>query len=208
MNGLFGFQHQPEITTSQPTVFTFYVTSTTGDCESEKVPMNIRVRYTPHKSLPEIAKMCERFPDSVGSYYPEVIYKWSTGEMACCIVPKHDGPYRLATSNQCGTYIDSMRVEFSSCDTCVVVPNAFIPLSGNETGFFKAIITCPIKDFNMKVFNRWGQLMFETNDPKEGWNGYYENLPCDQGSFIYLIQYYPMATGHPRLLKGNVTLLR
>jgi gliding motility-associated-like protein len=208
IQGLFGFPHQPDIVTSQPSTFTFYVTSTIGNCESEKVPINITVRYTPHESLPDVAKMCERFPDSIGSYYPDVIYKWSTGEMACCIVPKYEGHYRLATSNQCGTYIDSMTVVFSACDTCVVVPNAFAPNFDGINDVFKAIITCPIQNFSMKVFNRWGEMVFSTDNVNEGWNGYYKNIPCDQGAFMYLIQYHPLATGKPRLLKGNVTLLR
>ncbi|WP_276132961.1 gliding motility-associated C-terminal domain-containing protein [Polluticoccus soli] len=208
ISGLFGFPYQPEITTSQPTTFTFYVTSTIDYCESEKVPMNITVRYTPHKSLPEVAEMCARFPDSIGTYYPDVTYKWSTGEMACCIVPQYDGEYRLATINECGTYFDTTFVEFSACDTCIVVPNAFMPHGDYSTRLFKAIVTCPIQDFDMKIFNRWGQMVFTTQDVTKGWNGYYKNIPCDQGTFIYLIQYHSLASGKPQILKGNVTLLR
>jgi gliding motility-associated-like protein len=207
-NGLFGFPHQPVITTSQPGVYTFYVTSTIGKCESEKLPMSIRVRYTPHKALPDVAKMCERYPDSIGEYYPDVTYKWSTGEMACCITPRYEGLYRLATTNECGTYIDSMSVEFSACDTCIVVPNAFTPNRDGSNDQFKAIITCPVKDFHMMVFNRWGNRVFSSNNPNEGWYGYYKNLPCDQGVYIYVIQYHSAATGNPRILKGNVTLVK
>jgi gliding motility-associated-like protein len=39
----------------------------------------------------------------------------------------------------------------------------------------------------MLVFNRWGELLFETKDPEAGWNGYYHGRLCQQDVYVYKI---------------------
>jgi gliding motility-associated-like protein len=57
-----------------------------------------------------------------------------------------------------------------------------------------------------KVYDRWGRLMFETNDPSLGWDGTFEGKPCMPGVYTYTAE----ATVKGAILskKGNVSLLR
>lgn len=209
VKGIFGFPHQPVITTTQPGAFTFYVSQTVGKCESERVPLTIRVHYTPHEELADQVRMCARIPDTIGVQHDDVSYKWSTGETSCCIIPGHEGVYKVATSNECGNYVDVVDVKFDICEDCITVPNAFVPYR-SETGnnLFRPIITCPVKTFRMRILNRWGNLVYDSQDPNEGWNGYYRNIAADQGVYVYLIEFRSVSTGNAKLLQGNFTLLK
>lgn len=207
-NGIFGFPEQPQITTSQPGTFTFYITQTIGKCESEKVPMNIKVRYMPQHELPESETMCEKYPDSIGVWHPDVNYKWGTGNFSCCIIPDHEGLYRVAMTNECGTYVDSTKVLFSSCDTCITIPNAFTPDRDGRNDIFKPIIMCPVETFHMRIIGRWGNVVYDSDNMEAGWNGWNKNIPCDQGVYVYVIEYRSGATKRQQMLHGNVTLIR
>ena len=45
------------------------------------------------------------------------------------------------------------------------------------------------KDYDLKIYNRWGNIIFETSDPTKGWNGKQSNgKPAPAGSYIYLLK--------------------
>lgn len=74
----------------------------------------------------------------------------------------------------------------------ILVPNAFSPdLSGpgNSSGqndVFRPVLR-GVSDFHMMVFNRWGQLLFETKNPEQGWDGYFQGRLCQQDVYVYKI---------------------
>jgi len=61
----------------------------------------------------------------------------------------------------------------------------------------------------MTIWNRWGELIFETNDPREGWNGRKKNIGqlSPNGVYIYLASYVG-PRGEFQQLKGYATLIR
>ncbi len=89
-------------------------------------------------------------------------------------------------------------------------PNAFTPnddgtnddFRGN--GYFEGM-----KAFNMKIFSRWGELIFETDNPRVGWNGLKHNDggPIPQGVYAFLVT-YTTPRGKVENLRGYATLLR
>ncbi|MBK8472793.1 MAG: gliding motility-associated C-terminal domain-containing protein [Sphingobacteriales bacterium] len=88
----------------------------------------------------------------------------------------------------------------------VFVPNAFLPNGVNNV--FKPLLIFPDEDtYSMLIMNRWGEIVFKTNDPNEGWNGEYKNDLAPQGSYAYVIQ-MTTPTGYQIERKGTVTLIR
>ncbi len=90
------------------------------------------------------------------------------------------------------------------------LPNAFTPNSDNVNDLFRgAGIFEGITNFELTIWNRWGELIFETNDPDEAWNGqkYNTGSHAPEGVYVCIVNY----TG-PRnnavQLKGFATLLR
>ncbi len=90
------------------------------------------------------------------------------------------------------------------------MPNAFTPNNdgANETFFGKGRLD-GIKDFEFTIWNRWGERIFQTSDPDEGWNGRTQNVGelAPIGSYMYLVTYVG-PRGELHKLKGNANLIR
>lgn len=88
----------------------------------------------------------------------------------------------------------------------IFVPNAFLPNGVNNQ--FKPLIIFPNEDaYSMLIMNRWGEIVFTTNNPSQGWNGEYKNDLAPQDTYAYVIQ-MTTATGYKIERKGTVTLIR
>ncbi len=84
-------------------------------------------------------------------------------------------------------------------------PNAFRPGGVNKT--FKPVFTFfGGTDYLFQIYNRWGQLIFETNDPQTGWDGTYGGKPVTTDTYVYRLS-YKNVFGETVLQKGTVTVL-
>jgi gliding motility-associated-like protein len=101
--------------------------------------------------------------------------------------------------------VDSIDI-FVDPETILVLPNAFSPGSSPNSEF--KIIKRGIATLNyFRIFNRWGNLVFETSDIDKGWNGEYKGVPQPYGVFVYEVE---AMTSSGKLFRkhGNVTLIR
>ena len=99
----------------------------------------------------------------------------------------------------------------------ISVPNAFIPLNvpgGCKIDNFQRLPTCmfyPLSSgmtaMNMQIFNRWGQLLFESDELGNGWDGFYQNQPVAGGTYMYKIV-AEFSNGDIQTLTGDVTVIR
>ena len=121
-------------------------------------------------------------------------------------MPEVNTKYTVVASNEWGCRIvDSIDI-FVNPETILLLPNAFTP--GNSTnGTFK-IIKRGIATLNyFRIFNRWGNVVFETNNADEGWDGTFNGVPQPFGVFVYEIDAVT-STGKRFNKHGNVTLVR
>jgi gliding motility-associated-like protein len=90
----------------------------------------------------------------------------------------------------------------------VYVPNAFSP---NDNGlndlFSPSIGFIDIVDYRFTIFDRWGEVMFQTSDSEQGWNGRYNEHKCEPGVYVWVMT-FKSASGQYIDRKGVVTLLR
>lgn len=88
----------------------------------------------------------------------------------------------------------------------IFIPNAFTPNGDGANDQWHLIIQGLIKKFRVDVFDRWGRMVFSSNDPNLSWNGTAGGQPLT-GTFVYMIagvDYYD----RPFLLKGTVIIIR
>ncbi len=91
-------------------------------------------------------------------------------------------------------------------DPDIFVPNTFTPNNdGNNDVLF--VRGRAIQELEFKVFDRWGEKVFETNDQKIGWDGAYKGKPVDPAVFVYHLTVF-CSDGQRFFTKGNVTVVR
>lgn len=95
----------------------------------------------------------------------------------------------------------------ASQQTRVKMPNAFKPSSTTHYTFKPVATNINPEGYSLKIFNRWGAMIFESNDPNRGWAGWYKNELAPIGTYVYLLQ-YKNQDGELKQKKGTVTLIR
>lgn len=90
----------------------------------------------------------------------------------------------------------------------VYVPNAFTPNNDGKNDLLKVKVFGPVKLEYFKIYNRWGQLIFSTNELNEGWNGAIQGILHQTSVFVWLVRAKDELTGEVFEKKGTVTLIR
>jgi gliding motility-associated-like protein len=90
------------------------------------------------------------------------------------------------------------------------VPNTFTPDNDQFNQTFKPIITQGIDIFGYQllIFNRWGEILFESNDAEYGWDGTYGGKIVPDGTYIWKIRYRVLGVDKPQEIMGHVNLIR
>jgi gliding motility-associated-like protein len=89
----------------------------------------------------------------------------------------------------------------------IYVPTAFTPNGDNNNDQLK-ITAIGLKSFDyFRIFNRWGQLVFETKNPSNGWNGFYKNVKQPTGTFVWAVKGVDY-NNKTIQLKGTLILIR
>ena len=87
------------------------------------------------------------------------------------------------------------------------VPNAFSPNENGRNETFKPAELSAVNQFEMRIYNRWGQLIYFTDNTQNAWDGTYMGQPVPEGVYIYSI-YAKFITGNIVSKSGNVHVLR
>jgi gliding motility-associated-like protein len=132
--------------------------------------------------------------------------RWQDGSNAPTYPVTQPGTYFLAATNNCGTTQDDVLFTKGICK--VYVPSGFTPNGDGLNDLFRVTGVEVISEFNLKIFNRWGQIIFETNDKTKGWDGKLKGTVLSTGTFVYILKYTESTTGLSQTLKGTVTLIR
>jgi gliding motility-associated-like protein len=85
------------------------------------------------------------------------------------------------------------------------MPNIFTP---NDDGYNDSLLpyfNCPVEDYHLRIFNRWGNLVFESFDQNQAWKFEF-NDEIDPGVFVWIVNY--VFDGKAETQKGDVTLMR
>ena len=108
--------------------------------------------------------------------------------------------------NDCINYVIKPIV-INALDSTVIIPNTFSPNNDkiNDSYFIKA--NC-ITEFELLIFNRWGNLVFKTNDILEKWNGTLEKENVPDGVYSYILNYKKVNQTISTKKTGHITIFR
>ena len=91
-------------------------------------------------------------------------------------------------------------------DNAFLVPNAFTPDGDGKNDCFGIRHWGAVSNLHFSIFNRWGQMVFQTTDPKKCWDGTFKGALLPTASFVYFIE--ANTPCGPVVRKGTVTLVR
>lgn len=91
----------------------------------------------------------------------------------------------------------------------VFVPNTFTPDGNTVNNDFFALVGIEPIEWEMTIYNRWGEQVFKSNDPYARWDATYNGIPCKEGMYSYVIRFVSCAPyANSEIITGHVSLLR
>jgi gliding motility-associated-like protein len=181
------------------------------------LPEDIKVSVFPRPSKavfsdPGLVHCFAEGPAKIGSERTGTYYWVSTGDTARYINAAKEGSYTVVVTDKTGCPdTASIKIE-NRCDVILEIPSAFSP---NYDGLHDQleIFGKNFKNFEMRIFNRWGEVIFISTNPEEMWDGFYRGELMPVGSYPWVIEYEPVnITGSTapgiRRRTGSVTIIR
>ena len=114
-------------------------------------------------------------------------------------------------SNGCPSEPQTTTVNLVECPReLIYIPNAFTP-DGNEfNNVWMPVFTSGYDeyDYSLVIYNRWGEVIFESNKANVGWDGTYNNSMCSVGIYAWRITYGNKKDDSKKVITGNINLIR
>ncbi len=140
-----------------------------------------------------------------------ISYKWNTGETTQSIIVKDAGMYVVTVTNGQGCIVSDTIDIMESPDALpleMFMPNAFTPNDDNINETYPSNkYSDPGSDYLLRIYNRWGEKIFESNSPKQEWNGRYKDDLAPQDVYVYYVKYIG-CDEKERWFRGTFTLIR
>lgn len=133
-------------------------------------------------------------------------YLWQDGSTERVFAVRQDNDCRVTVSNPCGSATDAVLISYENCEPVVLVPNAFTPDGDGRNDTFRPWVN-NINSYRMQVFDRWGALIFESDDPSNGWDGTKQGMSCPGEAYIWIIR-FQTDDRQDEMMKGSVLLLK
>ncbi|MBS1574444.1 MAG: gliding motility-associated C-terminal domain-containing protein [Bacteroidetes bacterium] len=136
---------------------------------------------------------------------PDVEYSWSNGTKGYRQYIKEPGVYTLTATRHDCVATTSVNVKLLTCPG-IYVPGAFTPNDDGKNDIIRPVMGGLNLDY-FRIYNRWGQLVFQTSTSMAGWNGVFNNEKQTTGVYVYVVSAVD-ATGKRTTKKGTFVLLR
>lgn len=117
---------------------------------------------------------------------PYATYYWNTGSEEAMITVTQPGIYRAEVQNACSTLIDEIIVTYRDECCQISYPNVFTPNADNYNDLFEISTESSLLDFNLLIFNRWGQQVFNSTNIHNYWNGLDQHQEVSTGVYFLI----------------------
>jgi gliding motility-associated-like protein len=176
-----------------------------GVCESsDTVNIDLVPQITPSLYIDTIACLEESF-----FYSPNETWYYN-GIAIETVILDSPGTYTFEETNACETVTHQIEIDFEECQCNLYVPNSFTPDGESTNNTFFAQSVCDLVDFELTVYDRWGEIIFRTTDQYQAWDGTFKGKQVQDGSYNWKIQYMLAEdnTDDVILIHGHITVIR
>ena len=150
--------------------------------------------------------VCVNKPVTLNAGIDGVDYLWNTGNDTKTIEISKPGIYWVDVSSisKCSAS-DTVNVQWGDCE--LLLPTAFSPNGDQLNEQFGLINGINTSSFSMRIYNRYGQVVFSSSDQYKKWDGRYKNKPVPVGLYPWILTYINKK-GYPQTEMGTVMLIR
>ncbi|MCQ2280064.1 MAG: gliding motility-associated C-terminal domain-containing protein [Bacteroidales bacterium] len=177
----------------------------TDDCEGVSDTINVTYLYDFQVNLGNDTTICSEQPFTLDATTPYSHYLWNDGTTSATHEVTTSGTYSVHVYNACAAADASVTIEVEECDALFFAPSAFTPNGDGLNDAWRPIFNHPerLEKYELRIFDRWGRLLFSTDNPYQGWSG--DDLPV--GVYAWMMEYQGSGEGS-KIVTGNVTLAR
>lgn len=173
----------------------------------------VKVHPAPVINLDAYKRMCPETENSIRMHVDAgkgSSYLWHpSGDTTQYLMVTAPGTYGVTVTNHWGCSADATTVIRPVCPPRLFISNSFSP-NGDGINDLYNVYTAHVGKFQMLVFNRWGEIIFESNDKNRFWDGIYRNEPMPIGVYEWVITYEGDSEEYlgPYKQVGAVTVVR
>ncbi|MES2798746.1 MAG: PKD domain-containing protein [Bacteroidota bacterium] len=139
-------------------------------------------------------------------------YIWGPTELVSCVVcpsittsPNQNTSISVSYTDENGcSASDTVKIYY---DPVIYIPNTFTP-DGDERNNGFRLEGGNIKAFELLIFNRWGQLLYTITDFEDYWDGTYNGLMCQDGTYTWKLSYFGYESEEEFERTGHVNLIK
>ncbi|MBS1669109.1 MAG: gliding motility-associated C-terminal domain-containing protein [Bacteroidetes bacterium] len=195
----------PSFTVSGPGAYSVKVDE--NGCDTS---VSVVVKYIdkPIVNLVKDTLLCFTQLLTLDAGYPNSTYLWQDGSTQPIFKVSQAGTYTVQVTDVCGTTFDSSLVAYENCACNFYVPNGFTPNGDGVNDVFLPKFQCLFSSYLMKIYNRWGQLVFASSRPDIGWDGNLASQRQPTGTYVWELTYKDSLTGKDMRKSGTVVLVR
>jgi gliding motility-associated-like protein len=136
-------------------------------------------------------------------------YTWQDSTITASYAVKKTDTYTVIAQNGCGKDTVSVKIRFEDCPCQLNLPTAFTPNGDGNNDNFRPLHACNMSNYCLKIFNRFGELVFTATDPARYWSGTGKGgAASPTGTYIWTAYYTNTETKQTFQKKGSVLLIR
>ncbi len=167
-----------------------YALTITCPCRTYTDTVRVTVR-NPDLQLGADTSVCDGHPIVLDAGPGYDRYRWQDNSTASTLTVSKPGLYVLDVERFNCTARDSVRVQPSGDCCTVYLPTVFSPNADGQNDVFSVVTGCSdiIYEPDLLIYNRWGTVIFRTQDVATGWNGLVQGTPAPAGSYTWLFWY-------------------
>ena len=203
---LHGFNVLPEQTIGRETLTAYQHLESIYGCDSTVI-LTLTIIDTSLEIIASPPDFCDDLYTelSVESLFPD--YIWNTGETTSSITVTMPGTYIVTASY--GNCQATVGVTIQPCDLFINLPNAITPSNAdglNDYFYLNEYYQRLITNFSIIIVNRWGEIVFMSNDKNFRWYGEYKGKVYLNVVYNYVITYWDLF-GEEFMIKGQIVVL-
>ena len=187
----------------------YTLTASLGDCQ-ETDSIRIEVEIPPLLRPLLDTAICEGSPLLLSPSVEGYTFSWQDQTRSNSLTVTRAGTYWVDIEGSCFRERETFEVRAEDCNCGGMFPNVFTPNQDGINDFFHPQLAVGISDYQLKIYDRWGQQYFQSQHPEDLWDGLWQGHQAPEGVYFWALEYTCLEQGEfiRKRQKGSLSLLR